>query len=194
MTKETSQARDRTASGQTIVLIGMMGVGKSSVGRRLAARLGLPFLDADAEIEKAANATIEEIFTTHGEAFFREGERRVIARLLSDPPHVLATGGGAFLDPETRATIRTQGISIWLKATLDLLAARVSRRTDRPLLKKGEPHDILAKLMTERYPIYGQADLTIEVQEEPIEITVDRVAAALADYQKTILQSKKTPT
>jgi len=194
MTTETSQARDRTASGQTIVLIGMMGVGKSSVGRRLAARLGLPFLDADAEIEKAANATIEEIFTTHGEAFFRAGERRVIARLLSDPPHVLATGGGAFLDPETRALIKTRGISIWLKATLDLLAARVSRRTDRPLLKKGEPHDILAKLMTERYPIYGQADLTIEVQEEPIEITVERVAAALADYQKTILQSKKTPT
>ena len=107
---------------------------------------------------------------------------------------MLATGGGAFLDPDTRASIRAQGVSIWLKATLDLLAARVSRRTNRPLLKKGAPHDILAKLMAERYPIYEQADLTIEVQEEPIEITVDRVAAALADYQKTTSQSKKTPT
>ena len=193
MTTEPSQARHGAISGQTIVLIGMMGVGKSSVGRRLAASLGLPFLDADAEIEKAANATIEEIFTTHGEAFFREGERRVIARLLAGPPHVLATGGGAFLDPETRASIQAQGVSIWLKATLDLLTARVRRRTNRPLLKKGDPHDILAKLMTERYPIYEQADLTIEVQEEPIEITVDRVAATLADYQKTTSQSKKTP-
>ncbi len=182
MTKDpsTDKATDR---GPTIVLIGMMGVGKSSVGRRLAARLGLPFLDADEEIEKAAAATIEEIFETHGEAFFREGERRVIARLLSGPPCVLATGGGAILDPETRARIQARDITIWLQAELDLLVARVSRRSDRPLLKEGEPRDVLAKLMTERYPIYTQADLTVEVREEPVETTVDRVASALAEYR-----------
>ena len=185
MTKETSEALHPMAPSQTIVFIGMMGAGKSSVGRRLAKRLGLPFLDADDEIEKAANATIDEIFTTHGEAFFRKGERRVIARLLSGPPHVLATGGGAFLDPETRALIQTEGVSVWLKVPLDILDARVSRRTNRPLLKNGNPHDILAKLMTERHPIYAQADLTVEVQEESIEITVERAAAALAEHQKT---------
>ena len=167
-----------------IVLIGLMGVGKSSVGRRLAARLGLPFLDADAEIEKAAGRTIEEIFEIHGEAHFRKGERRVIARLLSGPAQVLATGGGAFLDPETRALIHERGISIWLEAELDLLVARVSRRPDRPLLKKGDPRTILAKLIAERYPIYAEADLKVEVNDEPIEATVERVAEALAAYRK----------
>ncbi len=172
------------AAGPAIVLIGLMGVGKSSVGRRLAARRGLGFLDTDAEIEKAAGCTIEEIFENHGEAHFRKGERRVIARLLSGPPHVLATGGGAFLDPETRALIRERGISIWLEAGLDLLVARVSRRPDRPLLKKGDPRAILAKLIAERYPIYAEADLKVEVKDEPIEATVERVAKVLATHEK----------
>lgn len=177
----------KTASRDTdpaVVLIGMMGVGKSSVGRRLAARLGLPFLDADEEIEKAAGMTVEEIFDIHGETHFRQGERRVIARLLSGPPHVLATGGGAFLDPETRALIGERGVTVWMKAELDLLDARVKRRSNRPLLKKGPPRDILAKLMAERYPIYGEADLVVEVRDEPIETTVDRVLTALGDCPK----------
>lgn len=170
--------------GPSIVLIGLMGVGKSSVGRRLAARLGLPFLDADAEIEKAAGRTIEDIFEIHGEPHFREGERRVIARLLGGPTCVLAAGGGAYLDPDTRALIRERGIAIWLEADLDLLLDRVGRRTDRPLLKKGDPRAILAKLITERYPIYAEADLKVEVKDESIEATVERVAKALAAYQK----------
>ena len=168
----------------TIILIGLMGVGKSSVGRRLAARRRLSFLDADVEIEKAAGCTIEEIFGNHGEEHFRKGERRVIARLLSGPPHVLATGGGAFLDTETRALIQKSGLSIWLKAELDLLVARVSRRRDRPLLKKGDPRAILAKLMTERYPIYAEADLKVEVKDEPIETTVERVEEIIAAHEK----------
>ncbi|MCE2509843.1 MAG: shikimate kinase [Alphaproteobacteria bacterium] len=179
MTGETSGE-----AGPMIVLIGLMGVGKSSVGRRLAARLKLPFLDADTEIEKAAGRTIEDIFEIHGEAHFRKGERRVIARLLSGPTCVLAAGGGAFLDPDTRALIRERGISIWLEGGLDLLVARVSRRPDRPLLKRGEPRDVLAKLIEERYPIYAEADLKVEVKDEPIETTVERVAEALAAYQK----------
>ncbi|HEX6841613.1 MAG TPA: shikimate kinase, partial [Stellaceae bacterium] len=128
---------------RTVALVGLMGAGKSSIGRRLAQRLGLPFVDADSEIEAAAGSTIEEIFQRHGEAAFRDGERRVIARLLESPTHVLATGGGAFMDPSTRALLRARTISIWLRADIELMLARVGRRGNRPLLKRGEPRAVL---------------------------------------------------
>ncbi|MGH7126643.1 MAG: shikimate kinase, partial [Stellaceae bacterium] len=147
---------------RTLVLVGLMGAGKTNIGRRLAQRLGLGFVDADSEIEAAAGETIEEIFERRGEAAFREGERKVIARLLGNPVHVLATGGGAFMDPETRVLIRQRGISIWLRADLDLLHQRVLRRSNRPLLKRGDPREILARLIDERYPLYGEADMIVD--------------------------------
>jgi shikimate kinase len=165
---------------RTIALVGLMGAGKSSIGRRLAQRLGLPFIDADTEIEAAAGATIEEIFQRHGEAAFRDGERRVIARLLESPPHVLATGGGAFMDASTRALIRARTVSIWLRADIELMLARVGRRSNRPLLKRGEPRAVLEQLMAQRYPIYAQADLTVDSIDGPPEATLERVLAALA--------------
>ena len=167
---------------RTIVLVGLMGAGKSAIGRRLAARLGMPFVDADAEIERAAGCTITDIFELHGEAAFRDGERRVIARLLTRPPHVLATGGGAFMDPATRAAIRANGISVWLKAELDLLLARVSRRNNRPLLAGGDARAILTRLMAERHPVYAEADITVESMDRPHEQMVQMVADALAAH------------
>jgi shikimate kinase len=161
------------------VLVGLMGAGKTSIGRLLAERLGLPFVDSDTEIERAGGATIDEIFALEGEATFRSGERRVIARLLSGPPAVIATGGGAYLDPATRATVRERAVSVWLKANLDTLVKRTSRRGGRPLLKQGDPRKILATLIDERYPVYGEADLTVETGEESPEIVVKRVLAAL---------------
>lgn len=166
-----------------VVLVGLMGAGKSAVGRRLAARLGIPFIDADAEIEKAAGCTISEIFERDGEESFRDGERRVIARLLdSEPVHVLATGGGAFVDPETRALIRNEGISLWLRADLDVLFERVNRRSHRPLLKTADPKGTLAVLMEKRYPVYAEADITVESGDGPIGAMVDKVLAALRDH------------
>lgn len=165
---------------KTIALVGLMGVGKSSIGRRLAQRLGLPFVDADAEIEAAAGCTIEEIFQRHGEAAFRDGERRVIARLLEDPPHVLATGGGAFMDPATRALLRARAVTVWLRADLELMLARVARRNNRPLLKGADPHAVLERLVAERYPVYAEADLTVDSLDGPPELTLERVLAALA--------------
>ena len=156
-----------------------MGVGKTCIGRRLAGALGLDFVDADAEIEAAAGCSIQDIFDCHGEAAFRDGERRVIARLLKQPPHVLATGGGAFMDPETRALIKERGISLWLRADLPLLVKRTSRRNNRPLLKRGDPEEILARLMEERYPIYAEADITVDSQDGPPEVTLRRARAAL---------------
>ena len=156
-----------------------MGAGKSAIGRRLAARLGLPFVDADAEIERAAGCSIEDIFAIHGEPAFRDGERKVIARLLSGPPHVLATGGGAFMDPETRAAIRAAGVSIWLRAELDLLVARVSRRNGRPLLAEGEPREVLRRLMDERDPTYAEADIVVDSVDGPHERTLQAVLRAL---------------
>jgi len=166
---------------KTIVLVGLMGAGKTNIGRRLAQRLGLPFVDADAEIETAAGETIEEIFERRGEAAFRDGERKVIARLLADPIHVLATGGGAFMDASTRALIRERGISVWLKADLELLVARVSRRGNRPLLKP-DPRAALERLIEARYPVYAEADITVETVDGPPETTMERVMTALAGF------------
>jgi shikimate kinase len=168
---------------RTIVLVGLMGAGKSCIGRRLATRLGLPFIDADREIEEAAGCTIPEIFARHGEAVFRDGERRVIARLLTEnPPHVLATGGGAFVDQRTRALIGEHAISIWLRASLELLARRVARRNDRPLLQVEDPQRRLAELMEQRYPVYAEADLTVDSADGPPEVTLERVLVALQEH------------
>jgi len=170
---------------RSIVLIGLMGAGKTTVGRRMANRLGLPFVDADHEIEAAAGETIPEIFARRGEAAFREGERRVIARLLEDGPQVLATGGGAFMDPTTRANIAARGISIWLRADLDVLMRRVSRRSNRPLLQQGDPRTTMEKLINERYPVYAEADITIESLEGPHELVVEDAIARLDTYRQT---------
>ena len=168
------------ALGQrSIVMVGMMGAGKSSIGRRLAARLGIPFADADTEIEEAAGMSIADIFEAHGEPSFRSGETRVIARLLEHGPQVLATGGGAFMDPQTRANIRCKGISVWLKAELDVLARRLRRRSDRPLLKTADPIATLAHLLAERGPIYGEADLIVMSRDVSHEIIVEEIVTAL---------------
>ncbi len=170
---------------RTIVLIGLMGAGKSCIGRRLATLLGLKFVDADTEVERAAGCTIEEIFERHGEAAFRDGERRVIERLLGQAVQVLATGGGSFMNPQTRATIQDHAISVWLRADLDLLLKRTGRRNNRPLLKRGDPRAILEGLMTERYPVYSEADIVVDSVDGPPEITVERVRAAVEDYLGT---------
>ena len=164
---------------RSIVLVGLMGCGKSSVGRRLASRLGLGFVDADEEIERVAAKTIVEIFADHGEAYFRDGERRVIARLLASGPQVLATGGGAFINPETRAKIRERGVSVWLRADLPVLMRRVSKRDTRPLLKSGDPEATMRDLMRKRYPVYAEADVTIESRDVPHDVIVNEVIAAL---------------
>jgi shikimate kinase len=167
---------------RTVVLIGLMGAGKSCIGRRLASQLALEFVDADTEIERAAGCSIEEIFERHGESAFRDGERRVIARLLDQPIHILATGGGSFMNPRTRTVIGQRAISVWLRADLDLLLKRTSRRNNRPLLKRGDPREILAKLIAERYPVYGQANIIVDSADGPPEVTVERVRAALDAY------------
>jgi shikimate kinase len=170
---------------RSIVLVGMMGAGKSSIGRRLAGELGLPFVDADTEIEAAAGMTIPEIFETHGEPYFRSGEARVIARLLESSPQVLASGGGAFINPQTRALIRSRGVSVWLKADLDVLLRRIRRRSDRPLLKTDDPERALQRLIDERYPIYAEADVTIYSRDVSHETIVADIVAALAAWQAT---------
>ena len=162
-------------------MVGMMGAGKSSIGRRLAARLSVPFRDADSEIEQAAGCTISEIFARYGESAFRDCERKVIDRLLGEPSHVLATGGGAFIDPLTRARMKECAVSVWIKASLDVLLARVQRKDDRPLLKGGAPRTILEDLLVKREPIYAEADLTIESEAGPHDGTVERLLAALAE-------------
>lgn len=167
---------------RSIVLVGLMGAGKSSIGRLLAKRLDLNFHDVDCEIEKAAGFSIDDYFERHGEAAFREGERKVIARLLKGPPHVLATGGGAFMDPKTRAAIQKFGISIWLQADLEVLLQRVMRRSNRPLLKHGNPREIMEKLIAERDPVYALADLTEKTEQEPLEKVVERIVAALNEH------------
>lgn len=167
---------------RSIVLIGMMGAGKSTIGRRLAARLRLPFVDADSEIELAhAGMTIAEIFAEHGEPYFRDGEARVIARLLDQGPGVLATGGGAVLREETRRRIRDQAISIWLKADADIILRRVRRRADRPLLQTADPAATVRQLLDQREPIYRSADITVASRDVPHEKIVDECVAALHD-------------
>ncbi len=165
---------------RTVVLVGLMGAGKSAIGRRLAARLNLPFRDADIEIEAAAGCTIAEIFARDGEPVFRAVERKIIARLLTEEPaHILATGGGAFMDADTRATVHSHGVSVWLRAELDVLIARTAKRTNRPLLNQGNPRDVLSRLMALRYPTYAEADLTVVSDERPPDTTVELVIEAL---------------
>lgn len=164
---------------RTIALVGMMGAGKSSVGRRLAAKLDVEFRDADAEIETAAGCSINDIFDRFGEPAFRDGERKIIARLLALEPHVLATGGGAFVDPDTQARIKDIAVSVWIKVPLEVLLARVQRRDTRPLLRNGEPREILEKLLAEREPFYAQADIIVESENGPHNAAVDKILAAL---------------
>lgn len=171
-----------TGLNRTVALVGMMGAGKTSLGRRLAARLNVPFRDADIEIERAANCTIPEIFDRFGETGFRDGERKVVARLLGEAPHILATGGGAFADTATRTYIKDGAFSIWIKAPLDLLMSRVSRRDDRPLLKNDDPRGTMERLLAIREPFYAEADMTIESEDGPHSATVERVVAALAEH------------
>jgi shikimate kinase len=167
---------------RTIALVGLMGVGKSSVGRRLANALDLPFRDADSEVEAAAARSIPDIFAELGEPAFREGERRVIARLLDEAPHVLATGGGAFMDEKTRELIKAKAISIWLKTDLDVLARRVGRKDNRPLLTGKDPIEVLQAQADARYPTYACADITVETGDAAHHVTVDQLLRALETY------------
>jgi shikimate kinase len=171
----------RAALGpRSIVMVGLMGCGKTSIGRRLGAALDLPFIDADDEIENAAGKTISEIFADHGEQYFRDGERKVIARLLRQGPQVLATGGGAFMNPETRRNIRQAGISVWLKADLAVLMKRVLRRDNRPLLKTADPEAKMRELMQQRYPVYAEADVIVESRDVAHEVIVEEILDCLA--------------
>ena len=173
--------RDRLGD-RAVVLVGLMGAGKTTVGRRLANRLDLPFRDADVEIETSAGMPISDIFTIFGEPAFRDGERRVISRLLEDGPMVLATGGGAYMNPETRANIARRGISVWLKADYDTLMRRVRRRSHRPLLANPDPEGTMRRLIAERYPIYGEADLTVKSHDMPHDKVVAEVVGALESW------------
>lgn len=175
------EAEIKSALGvRSVVLVGMMGAGKSTIGRRLSARLGLPFLDADAEIELAhAGMPIPEIFAAHGEPYFRDGEARVLARLLDSGPAVIATGGGAFMRRETRDRIRDKAVSIWLKVDSDVIMRRLKRRSDRPLLQTADPEATVERLIGEREPVYGQADLTVWSRDVPHEKIVDECIEAL---------------
>ena len=192
--KEEAKAPEATGmrarlGARSIVLVGMPGSGKSAVGRRLATRLDLDFVDADEEIESAAGKPIMDIFKDHGEAYFREGERKVIARLLGSGPQVLATGGGALLAAETRDNIRRSGISIWLKAELPVLMRRVLKRNTRPLLEK-DPEGVMRQLMEARYPIYATADITVESRDLPHETVVGEIIDALTKH--TLLTNSAT--
>ena len=175
----SERARARRPGQRSVVLVGLMGAGKTTVGRRLASRLGIPFRDADAEVERAAGITVSELFARYGEAEFRRGEQGVIRRLLSGPPIVLATGGGAFMDETTRATIRRQAVSLWLRCPLDVLERRVSGRQHRPLLREGRPRDILSALMLRRHPIYAEADLVVDCSENSVDQTTEQALGVL---------------
>lgn len=176
---------------RTFVLVGLMGAGKTAIGKRLASKLELPFVDADAEIEKAAGKSIEEIFTDHGESYFRDGEKRVIARLLNNGPQVLATGGGAFMNKETRENILEDAVSIWLDADLDILIERVSRRSNRPLLKNQNPDTVMKNLMQERYPIYAMANINVKSRDVPHDVIVNEIITALDRYLNSQKETKK---
>jgi shikimate kinase len=178
-----------TLGRRSIVLVGMMGAGKSSIGRRVATRLAVPFVDADAEIELAADMTIAEIFAVHGEPYFRAGEARVIARLLERGPQVLATGGGAFMNTQTRAALKEKAVSVWLKADLDVLTRRLKRRTDRPLLKTEDPVATLSNLLQMRDPIYATADVTVLSRDVTHDVIVDEIIAAVGTKLDAAAQS-----
>ncbi len=178
--KNRAKAIRKNLGSSSVVLIGLMGAGKTAIGRRLATRLGVNFVDADTEIEQAAGKSISDIFTDHGETHFRNGERRVITRLLGDGPQVLATGGGAYMNDETRKTISEYGISVWLKADFKVLMERVVRRDHRPLLKTKDPNAVMKRLMDERYPVYSSSDITVRSRDVPHEVIVDEIMAALA--------------
>ena len=177
-TNATAMTPDPALGARTIALVGVMGVGKSTIGRRLAQALDLPFRDADHEIELAAGRTISEIFSERGEAEFRAGERRVIGRLLQEPPHVLATGGGAFMDPQTRAMMKEQAVTVWLQADLDVLVRRVGRKNTRPLLVGRDAREVMQELMDKRYPVYAEADITIHTDDRPAGAAVEAILAA----------------
>ncbi|MCV6576057.1 MAG: shikimate kinase [Cohaesibacter sp.] len=170
--------------GRPIILVGLMGAGKTTIGRRLAKRLDIAFRDADHEIEAAANLSVAEIFAQHGEAHFRDGEKKVIARLLDEGAHVLATGGGAWMNEQTRAAVAERGISVWLKAEFDILMERVRRRSHRPLLQDPDPEGVMQRLIDERYPVYSQANVTVLSRDVPHEAIVSAVVEALEDYVK----------
>lgn len=167
---------------RSLVLVGLMGAGKTAIGKRLATELDLPFTDADNEIETAAQKTISEIFADHGEEYFRTGEQKVIQRLLQNGPQVLATGGGAYMNEQTRQDINTYGISIWLKANFDVLMSRVSRRDHRPLLQNDNPEEVMRSLIEERYPVYELADITVVSRDGPHEVIVSEILSKLASY------------
>lgn len=176
---------------RTVALVGMMGAGKTSVGKRLAARLGVAFKDADHEIEAAAGLTVAEIFARHGEPEFRAGERRVIARLLAEAPHVLATGGGAYMDPDTRAAMQERAFTIWLKAPVELLLARTAKRPTRPLLNNADPKGTLEKLLALREPVYAEADYVMESVDGPHEKAVEHLVAVLKE--RGLMLQETTP-
>ena len=167
---------------RSIVLVGLMGAGKICIGKRLAARIDVPFVDADSEIEQAAGLSVAEIFAKYGEPYFRDGERRVMARLLQGSPCIISAGGGAFMDDETRALIKTSGVSVWLRADLETLVARTKGRTHRPLLNTGDPREKLAELMRIRQPVYAEADITVDTGIDNPNVTCARVLDALEDY------------
>lgn len=177
--KDPLAATQRMADPRTVVLVGLMGAGKSCVGRRLASCLGRPFVDADDEVVRAAGLPIADIFDLYGEAAFRDCERKVMARLLDGPPCVLAAGGGAFLAAATRALIRTRAVSVWLRADLDVLVTRTAGRTHRPLLNQGDPREKLRRLMDERYPVYAEADIAVDTGQESADVTTRAVLDAL---------------
>lgn len=179
-TSKDLEAAKALLRGRPIVLVGLMGAGKTSIGRRLAEKMGLAFVDADHEIEAAAGKTIADIFAEHGEAYFRDGERKVIARLMENGEQILATGGGAYMNPETRARIREGGICVWLKADLDLLMKRVMKRNDRPLLRTADPEAVMRRLIEDRYPVYAEADVTVECRDVQHAQMVNDVLRALA--------------
>ena len=181
LSQEIEDIREKLGN-HPIVLVGLMGAGKSSIGRRLAEKLSFPFVDADHEIEVAAGKSIAEIFADHGEAYFREGERRVISRLIENGAQVLATGGGAFINDDTRERIAGHGVSVWLKADLPLLMKRVNKRSDRPLLLNDNPQAVMQRLMDERYPIYGKADVIVESRDVQHTQMVNDVIKTLAKW------------
>lgn len=187
MAKDQQIMKSSAILKRHVVFVGLMGAGKSAIGRRVATRIGARFRDSDAEIEKAAGMKISDIFAVHGEAEFRDGERRVIGRLLAEVPMVLATGGGAYMDDETRALMSEHATTIWMRAELDVLVKRCAKRNHRPLLRNGDPREILAGLMEKRHPVYAHADVIIDSRDEPHEIAVDAIIDILRDRGDLVL-------